>query len=63
MHKLRSLRIYLSFFITQQRKKHDAEARFYIQAAQTLTFKSTVMVNDFEDSKMLQISTMYSSVG
>ena len=31
-----------------------AEARFYIQAAQNLNLpKSTVMVNDFEDSKML----------
>ena len=31
-----------------------AEARFYIQAAQKLNLpKSTVMVNDFEDSKML----------
>ena len=31
-----------------------AEARFYIQAAQKLTLpKSTVMVNDLEDSKML----------
>ena len=32
-----------------------AEARFYIQAAQKLNLpKSTVMVNDFEDSNMLQ---------
>lgn len=31
-----------------------AEARFYVQAAQKLNLpKSTVMVNDFEDSKML----------
>jgi len=31
-----------------------AEARFYIQAAQNLNLpKSTIMVNDFEDSKML----------
>ena len=31
-----------------------AEARFYIQAAQKLNLpKNTVMVNDFEDSKML----------
>ena len=31
-----------------------AEARFYVQAAQNLNLpKSTVMVNDFEDSKML----------
>ncbi|ELW74673.1 hypothetical protein IQ7_04979, partial [Streptococcus thermophilus MTCC 5461] len=31
-----------------------AEARFYIEVAQRLNLpKSTVMVNDFEDSKML----------
>ncbi|MFR4032689.1 MAG: GH25 family lysozyme [Streptococcus sp.] len=36
-----------------------AEARFYIQAAQKLNLpKSTVMVNDFEDSNMLQTSTV-----
>ena len=35
-------------------KEARAEARFYIQAAQKLNLpKSTVMVNDFEDSKML----------
>ena len=43
---------HFSLYTTEEEAR--AEARFYIQAAQKLNLpKSTVMVNDFEDSKML----------
>ena len=42
------------FLDTQPEEEALAEARFYLQAAlQQNLPKSTVMVNDFEDSKML----------